>query len=36
MCWPAQRLAGTSGRVWQYTAIDLATSRVELATTPLN
>ena len=32
------RLAGTNGRVWQYTAIDLASSYVwaELATTPLN
>ena len=32
------RLSGTAGRVWQYTAIDLASSCVwaELATTPLN
>ena len=31
-------MAGTTGRVWQYTAIDLASSYVwaELATTPLN
>jgi transposase InsO family protein len=37
-CFHVGRLAGTSGRVWQYTAIDLATSFVwaELATTPLN
>jgi transposase InsO family protein len=37
-CFHVGRLAGTSGRVWQYTAIDLATSHVwaELATTPLN
>ncbi len=37
-CFHVGRLAGTSGRVWQYTAIDLATSYVwaELATTPLN
>jgi transposase InsO family protein len=37
-CFHVGRLAGTIGRVWQYTAIDLATSHVwaELATTPLN
>jgi transposase InsO family protein len=37
-CFHVGRLAGTSGRVWQYTAIDLASSYVwaELATTPLN
>jgi transposase InsO family protein len=37
-CFHVGRLTGTSGRVWQYTAIDLATSYVwaELATTPLN
>jgi transposase InsO family protein len=37
-CFHIGRLAGTAGRVWQYTAIDLATSHVwaELATTPLN
>jgi transposase InsO family protein len=37
-CVHVGRLAGTSGRVWQYTAIDLASSYVwaELATTPLN
>ncbi|HEY7452758.1 MAG TPA: DDE-type integrase/transposase/recombinase [Candidatus Limnocylindria bacterium] len=37
-CFHVGRLSGTSGRVWQYTAIDLATSFVwaELATTPLN
>jgi transposase InsO family protein len=37
-CFHIGRLAGSSGRVWQYTAIDLATSFVwaELATTPLN
>jgi transposase InsO family protein len=37
-CFHVGRLAGTSGRVWQYTAIDLATSYVwaELPTTPLN
>jgi transposase InsO family protein len=37
-CFHVGRLAGTTGRVWQYTAIDLATSHVwaELATTPLN
>ena len=37
-CFHVGRLAGTVGRVWQYTAIDLATSYVwaELATTPLN
>ncbi len=37
-CSHVGRLASTSGRVWQYTAIDLATSFVwaELATTPLN
>jgi transposase InsO family protein len=37
-CFHVGRLSGTSGRVWQYTAIDLATSYVwaELHTTPLN
>jgi transposase InsO family protein len=37
-CFHVGRLSGTAGRVWQYTAIDLATSFVwaELATTPLN
>jgi len=37
-CFHIGRLSGTTGRVWQYTAIDLATSYVwaELATTPLN
>lgn len=37
-CFHVGRLTGTSGRVWQYTAIDLASSYVwaELATTPLN
>jgi transposase InsO family protein len=37
-CFHVGRLAGTTGRVWQYTAIDLASSFVwaELATTPLN
>jgi transposase InsO family protein len=37
-CFHVGRLSGTSGRVWQYTAIDLATSYVwaELATTRLN
>jgi transposase InsO family protein len=37
-CFHVGRLAGTTGRVWQYTAIDIATSYVwaELATTPLN
>ena len=37
-CFHVGRLAGTVGRVWQYTAIDLASSYVwaELATTPLN
>jgi len=37
-CFHVGRLSGTTGRVWQYTAIDLATSYVwaELATTPLN
>lgn len=37
-CFHVGRLAGTAGRVWQYTAIDIATSVVwaELATTPLN
>ena len=37
-CFHVGRLAGTTGRVWQYTAIDLATSHVwaELHTTPLN
>jgi transposase InsO family protein len=37
-CFHVGRLAGTTGRVWQYTAIDVASSYVwaELATTPLN
>ena len=37
-CFHVGRLSGTVGRVWQYTAIDLATSFVwaELAVTPLN
>ncbi len=37
-CFHVGRLSGTHGRVWQYTAIDLASSYVwaELATTPLN
>ena len=37
-CFHVGRLSGTRGRVWQYTAIDLASSYVwaELATTPLN
>ncbi len=37
-CFHVGRLSGTTGRVWQYTAIDLATSYVwaELHTTPLN
>jgi transposase InsO family protein len=37
-CFHVGRLSGTSGRVWQYTAIDHATSWVwaELHTTPLN
>ncbi len=37
-CFHVGRLSGTRGRVWQYTAIDLATSFVwaELHTTPLN
>jgi transposase InsO family protein len=37
-CFHVGRLSGTAGRVWQYTAIDLATSYVwaELAVTPLN
>ena len=37
-CFHVGRLSGTSGRVWQYTAIDLASSFTwaELATTPLN
>ena len=37
-CFHVGRLSGTSGRVWQYTAIDHATSHVwaELHTTPLN
>ncbi len=37
-CFHVGRLSGTTGRVWQYTAIDLATSYVwaELAVTPLN
>jgi transposase InsO family protein len=37
-CFHVGRLSGTKGRVWQYTAIDLATSFVwaELHTTPLN
>jgi transposase InsO family protein len=37
-CFYVGRLQGTSGRVWQYTAIDLASSYTwaELHTTPLN
>jgi transposase InsO family protein len=37
-CFHVGRLSGTTGKVWQYTAIDLATSYVwaELHTTPLN
>ena len=37
-CFHVGRLAGTQGRVWQYTAIDLATSFTwaELHATPLN
>ena len=37
-CFHVGRLSGTAGRVWQYTAIDLATSFTwaELHTTPLN
>ena len=37
-CFHVGRLTGTTGRVWQYTAIDLASSFVwaELHTTPLN
>ena len=37
-CFHVGRLSGTRGRVWQYTAIDLASSYVwaQLATTPLN
>jgi transposase InsO family protein len=37
-CFHVGRLSGTRGRVWQYTAIDLASSYVwaHLATTPLN
>src|SRR3954447_7878180 len=37
-CFHVGRLQGTSGRAWQYTAIDLASSYVwaELHTTPLN
>ena len=37
-CFHVGRLSGTVGRVWQYTAIDLATSYVwaELHVTPLN
>jgi hypothetical protein len=37
-CFHIGRLSGTTGRVWQYTAIDHATSFVwaELHTTPLN
>jgi transposase InsO family protein len=37
-CFHVGRLSGTSGRVWQYTAIDMATSYTwaELHTTPLN
>jgi transposase InsO family protein len=37
-CFHVGRLSGTAGRVWQYTAIDVASSYVwaELATTPLN
>src|SRR4029079_14929321 len=37
-CFHVGRLSGTAGRVWQYTAIDLASSFVwaELHTAPLN
>ena len=37
-CFHVGRLSGTTGRVWQYTAIDLATAYVwaELHVTPLN
>ena len=37
-CFHVGRLSGTKGKVWQYTAIDLATSYIwaELHTTPLN
>lgn len=37
-CFHVGRLSGTAGRVWQYTAIDLATSYLwaELHVTPLN
>jgi transposase InsO family protein len=37
-CFHVGRLSGTKGRVWQYTAIDMATSYTwaELHTTPLN
>jgi transposase InsO family protein len=37
-CFHVGRLSGTQGKVWQYTAIDLATSYAwaELHTTPLN
>ena len=37
-CFHVGRLSGTQGKVWQYTAIDLATSYTwaELHTTPLN
>ena len=37
-CFHVGRLSGTTGRVWQYTAIDMATSYTwaELHTTPLN
>jgi hypothetical protein len=37
-CFHVGRLSGTRGKVWQYTAIDLATSYTwaELHTTPLN
>jgi transposase InsO family protein len=37
-CFHVGRLSGTKGRVWQYTAIDMATSFTwaELHTTPLN
>jgi transposase InsO family protein len=37
-CFHVGRLSGTQGRVWQYTAIDMATSYTwaELHTTPLN
>jgi len=37
-CFHVGRLSGTKGKVWQYTAIDLATSYTwaELHTTPLN